>query len=684
MVLKIAQNKNSGIESFESENEHTNTIKRLSDCCERARQMKQTPNTGARECEGDETTGEPENIDLCQIPRAVPGPENVVRFHQPITLKSLLLLTDSELACAPTSEIDVSFGLTQHFKQSWDYKSTELGNPLSRISLAPLEKRVVEIAYKRKTNVNRSDHVKRSQRSSSNSSSSTKASSNTTSSSASRLNWSVSASASYGIEGVGFGASAMGNIGGETSQNNERSINYITNETSKSSQQVLSEAETTTKIGLETSFEHIEEQTLRNPYADRTLLVTLYELIDRFEVSTSTDELKPCLIVDFDKIRKDTVRVNTPMIFDEKFVNTHSQFIRIALLDDSLAEYLDTFRQLDRIDENNVDAGDVYENAIRCLDFFYAEPFVLPSTSIRFHIDDSYTIEENLSLAETLLAGGTGISDALSNDVTDYYFLMASIRFLWGQDQDSFNDGNLTKVERGRRAIEYVRMLHHGLQSWTGMKADDKRKLHDESHRTEQFRRIPGFIEMAKELVLNQVDKIANAGENSEEDDEQESTEPLTESWNASSSTRSSGSARIVNHLNCFGRYYTEEYLHFLHEWTGITAIEELVSSAGQELRDYLPFLSFEESFIHRTSWIIPLIDLINAPDAVQAFLEDDSFSDIEPYTICFETRHPADGVHMEAVPGTCNLPDLPSISSADWIAPIKVQLSQDQSDDES
>ena len=53
-----------------------------------------------------------------------------------------------------------------------------------------------------------------------------------------------------------------------------------------------------------------------------------------------------------------------------------------------------------------------------------------------------------------------------------------------------------------RRATEYVVVLYKGLAGWAGVDADHKRKLHDTSNRTEMFRRIPAFLELAEQLVV--------------------------------------------------------------------------------------------------------------------------------------------------------------------------------------
>ena len=72
--------------------------------------------------------------------------------------------------------------------------------------------------------------------------------------------------------------------------------------------------------------------------------------------------------------------------------------------------------------------------------------------------------------------------------------------------------------------------------------------------------------------------------------------------------------ARVVNHLNCFGRYYTEEYLQFLHEWTGVAAVVELMASLDAVHRSFIDFLDFERSFVDGTAWIVPFAEVGGRP----------------------------------------------------------------------
>lgn len=601
--------------------------------------------------------------DLCCLPQPSIAPENVITFHQVVAVLRLMRLSDLTLSCVSLTHLDVLFGLIQKYDQAWDFISTELGSPVSYTSLAPLESRRIEIGHKRKSSLSRADRAKRSMRLSFDSSSSTKASSNTTATSVARNNWSVSASGSYGISGISQ-VGISGSIGGSMSQTRQQAVNFVTDETAKSSRQLQAETETTTTVGLQTLFEHIEEHNLRNPYADRTILITIYELIDNYRVTTCTTSLRPCLILNFDRISKDEQRTSTPMVFDEAFVNTHNQFIRAALLDDTLAEYLNSSRQLDRIDESKADIGDIAENAIRCLDFMLFDTGVFAASGESdYDIDLSFDVQQ----------ADSSFSDAIANDLTDYYLLMASVRFLWNRDKTEFSGGDLNSVEFERRAIEYVQMLYDGLRPWMGISADDKRKLHDTNQKTEQFRRIPAFLAMAKELVLNPLGMQrpqSGSSENEEEGEGEGEREPEISAPNP----RASAAARLVDHLNCFGRYYTEEYLHFLHQWTGVSSIEELIASAPTVLRQFLPYLSFEESFINRTSWVIPFVDTISADKAVGCFTNGQGLGELEPVQETFKTRLPSDGVHFEAVPGKCQLPDLPT-DSVPWYESLKVGM---------
>ena len=197
----------------------------------------------------------------------------------------------------PSESGEHDLGFLQRFEQSWEYRRTTLGRPVSYIALAPLERRRVQVAQKRKTNLSRSDRTKRSSRRTYDSASSTKASNSATNSSTSRNKSSIGQWLLWAGRRR-LGGKLEGSLEGSTEQSRQMALENIVEETQKSSTEVMAESETTTTIGLQTSFEHIEEHQLVNPYPDRAVLFNLLELVDEFCVHTSTAGLAPCLIFD--------------------------------------------------------------------------------------------------------------------------------------------------------------------------------------------------------------------------------------------------------------------------------------------------------------------------------------------------------------------------------------------------
>jgi hypothetical protein len=635
----------------------------------------------------DRRQGETVAGSSCQLPAADSGPDDIVRFHQRLPVRDLATLQQATLACAQVNRANLIFGLLQQYEQTWEYRETSRGQTVAYLSLAPLERRRVQVAYKRKTNISRTDRSKRTSRYSYDSSSSTKASTSTTNSSVSRNKWSVSASASYGIGGAGWGVEAQGSLEGSTEQTRQRAVEGVTEETQKSSSEILSETETTTTIGLQTSFEQIEERQLVNPYADRSLLISLAQLISTYCVTTKTAGIIPCIIIDFDPVSAAQRRVGPSVKFDENFVSAHRHFLRMSLIDQSLVDYFDS---RDATDSQPVDTGEISSNAIRCLQFMYDDPAVFaPVGTPNFGIDESFDMTPMLN---------SGFSDAVANDLTDYYLLMASIRHLWRRDAADFTAGRIDAVEHARRAVEYVIVLNSGLAGWPSTAPDDKRKLQDASQRTEQFRRIPGFLELAEKLVIEPLGTRAgegspadaSSGQSSDNQGSSQSTTGQTQDVAGQTvggntvrpdNPRLSPQARIVNHLNCFGRFYTEEFLHFLHEWTGITAIVELVAGLDDEYRSLLSYLDFEQSFVDGTSWVVPFEAGLDAQTAASAFLDEPvDLSKLSDLAVAQAVRMPAEGLHIEVAPGECTLPGVP-VDSRDWTPAMPLRVTNEPID---
>jgi hypothetical protein len=322
------------------------------------------------------------------------------------------------------------------------------------------------------------------------------------------------------------------------------------------------------------------------------------------------------------------------------------------------------------------ETGEIADNAVRCLSFLYrTEGVFAPATEEAFKLDASFDVLASTGIGDP----GTGYANAVADDMTDIYLLLASVRQIWFNDRQRLGSGSLDRVEFGRRATEYVLALHRGLLRWSSVTDDAKSKLHDPSHRTEMFRRIPGLLELAEQLVILPLrlrgKGIPDAGSHDPSvpaDGTGSAMPPSAPETDITETPRRSAVARIVNHLNCFGRYYTGEFLQFLHEWTGVAAVVELIASLPNPVdRALIDLLDFERSFVDGTTWVVPFAEVIDAQAAVDAFLQDGSdVTALKEFETETAVRMPSNGVHLEAAPGRCVLPGLPN-DSAGWPVPV-------------
>jgi hypothetical protein len=133
--------------------------------------------------------------------------------------------------------------------------------------------------------------------------------------------------------------------------------------------------------------------------------------------------------------------------------------------------------------------------------------------------------------------------------------------------------------------------------------------------------------------------------------------------------------------LNCFGRFYTEEFLNFLHEWTGVTAVVELVAGLDDEYRGLLSYLDFEQSFIDGTSWVVPFVAGLDAQTAASAFLDKPvDLSKLSDPATAQVVKMPAEGLHIEIAPGECTLSGIP-VDSRDWRPALPLQVTNEPLD---
>jgi len=599
-----------------------------------------------------------------------------ISFHQFIGREQLGRFNNLSLARAQLTRVHVNLALIQRYHQEWTYVTTTHGAPVTHIALAPLEVRSVRVAHKRKSTLSRSDTAKRSTRLSYDSASSTKASQAATSSSVSRNNWSVSATGSIGVPEV-WGVGASGSMSGSTEQSRQQSVSYVADETVKSSRQIQVDTETTTKTGLETTFEHVEDHVLRNPYADRGLHLTVLQLTDCFQVQTYSADTRPCIILDFDPVDVAAQRKRSSLEFDDAFVQLHAQFVRTCLADEQLAYVVDLYASGANGTEPAAHWEEATKNAERCLRFMYRDEhvFAAPGAQVDLGVGTPINLDPIFDLARSFDVTqfpGAAIHDAIANNLTDLYLLIASVRFLWERDRVALVGGDLTRADYARRMVEYVKMLVDGAQQWATLDAGVRKNLHDIGDFTELFRRIPAFLGMAKATVLDPIGHLSPAAPPPSGDDGDATAGSSTA---AQTPTRPNDVSLITNHLNSLGRHYTEEYLHFLHQVTGISTVEDLIASAPTQLRELYPLLSFAESFIDRTSWVIPFIQALDASTVVEC-VTGKPLETTKPGARTDVVRLPADGVRIEAVASDGTLADLP-VASSGWNAFVPVQVDE-------
>ena len=126
-------------------------------------------------------------------------------------------------------------------------------------------------------------------------------------------------------------------------------------------------------------------------------------------------------------------------------MSTHRQFLRTALLDDALIEFLDSQLALETQPPHT---GEVADNAIRCLFFlFNATGVFAPATEDAYDIEVSFDPDAPVTGSPFGFGPGTGFYDAVANDLTDLYLLMASVRFMYRRDGTALAAGDLDSVK---------------------------------------------------------------------------------------------------------------------------------------------------------------------------------------------------------------------------------------------
>ncbi len=276
-------------------------------------------------------------LPVCSAPDVRTPPEFRVPFRHPFSVKKVFEVfppnpdqsspPSPELACVAVPQLDVQATFDARFEQVWTLQKLAVGDLASTMSLAPLERLVLEVKTSQRTTLERtalesSESVESAEATIHDTETVNVARSNTTT-----TNWHVDGNGSI------VGSLGSLNLAGGYSKNVTQTTQYSQNRLNERTQKSASSLKTLHKIEIKGASEAIVEdrqlRILRNPYRDRALTLNFFQLLKHFQVTTSLTEPRLAFVI----------RI-TDMIMEEAFIVANVDFLSKHLLDDNLRNNL--------------------------------------------------------------------------------------------------------------------------------------------------------------------------------------------------------------------------------------------------------------------------------------------------------------------------------------------------------
>jgi len=530
------------------------------------------------------------------------------------------------------------------FQQQWTVANILVGDFVTMISLAPGEVLTIEMRRTQHSLLEQSQENASTVETGTESLDSDKESINVANTSARTANWVISGSGGFSMNGIGASASATNN----TTINNSitSTINSIHETTVKSTKKLTTQTKLQVRGVTETSVEARQTRILRNPFPDRALDLSLYEIVKKFTVQTSQDSLSLMITATL-----------SPINFTQTLISSNQAFLQEALLDDQLRDSLPTIvgalRQAHPSDQQVI-----INNALDMLEKFLFEdrPGVQPYHNSDYQNDTPLNAFTNANVNAppaftNINSGASGKAITLSTSAGFELFL--NLQMYW-MIMGGYPSGAALPPSSAVYPANRLTMMQGLAQKvkdcWEKLDDGARIALMKEDNRTEIFRRVPGFLQLFNDLLGNLTIEVPDV-----------TTEALINA--------------LLNHLNSNSGYYTAQFLRFAWNKLGSTFVIRFTNDilaglfpapsgyTADASRPYLNLYAVED--VRRNGLCIQIPLQVSAlpgsasiPNFIPALTQLSSVINAATpgQPLSADVIVPAEGVHIEPVAGKCVL----------------------------
>lgn len=595
---------------------------------------------------------EKSSIEKCELPVPLsPEPEEVIKFRKEMLLAELELSRGEDdvvgpadqakpiidISCLPLSANNININLTVDIEheQRWYFREHVVPSPATAISLAPAETLRISIrnTQRKKLDQRTVDEVEELE--STESSIVDKDVLNVARTSSQTNGWSVSANGM-----VSLGSAGSLGVSGELSESVTNTASSAAERVSETTKKSASSLKVLQKLEIQEVNETFEEskqaRTLTNPYRDRSLQLNVFNLSKRFCVEFALSRLQPTLSIEI-----------KGLTFDRDFVLRNGSFLSNSLLDYDLQFGLS--QALEAV--SNLPADPDPERpermALLALEYLFEKKKVFNFSDGNVFAGDRNDPASSFDIQLHDPPVESGLDDAVDNQAGVILTTLAYYYKIYENELKSSNDS-----ER-ELALDLVLSLERTLApQWIGVEETQKiSNLLGPQDYTEVLRRLGGFLSFAG--VIRR--KVEPAEEERAALEAANRAEFVIE--------------RIVNHLNCHAKYYTQEYMKYWSSHTRMQILRDFVEELVNEhlalgsdgIQNLKKNLSLDSLFLNGRQIIVPItagFDIKHSDILVESL--DDSSSISLPRTLSVnELIVPTDGTYIESKAGECVLSDI-------------------------
>ena len=251
--------------------------------------------------------------------------ENIV--FKDLNIEDTNLVSDLEYPFEIYPSGSVNVGVALVYRQRWKAIGSQPGDIIKTIPLGPGQSEKVMTKISRRKKMTSNMETSSESETTSESSDTTKDSTEVVNEASNQQNWSLSASAQYGIGGIGFGASASGEAGGSKAKTSKNTSSSLSEIMKKTASKIRRQTKVSITTEVESGFEETTTSEVMNKNDEVALTLQYHMLQHQYDIYTYLFSVRNVIFV--------AEKIPVPYEVNVSWVRRYDWIIAEELLDES-------------------------------------------------------------------------------------------------------------------------------------------------------------------------------------------------------------------------------------------------------------------------------------------------------------------------------------------------------------